>query len=550
MRAGAGGVLIRHAADWRAITSLNAYRSLIAFGLVTLLMFGVTEQWVGLALPDVFRAASLLYLMQCALGLFAARSRWPSLRAQVLLACAVDVSFFVTLAYASNGVSGGLGMLLITPVAAAGMLLPAREASLLAACAAIGIIGQEGWRSVHFIEAEARFAQAGILGSVFFITAGVAHWLAQRVRVSEALAAERASEVRDLATLNRLIIEQMEIGAVVVNGARQVDLINNAAIRMLELDAGDHAGRPLRRLSAPLEQALARWREGQPGRTEIVRSGSHSLLPLFSTLGGGNSSSILIFIEDALRQSEQAQQLKLMSIGRMAASIAHEIRNPLGAISHAGQLLAESQAMGPQEHRMLDIIRRHSRRIDGIVSSVLGLSRRSQTSRRTLALHGWLYDAIDDYLTTNEDPPDFDMDDFDESIQVEFDPDHLRQILFNLWDNAVRHARRDGVELTIALSGHSNRSRSDRFCLDVRDNGPGIGTEIRDQVMEPFFSTNREGTGLGLHICGELCEANGAQLIPVADSHGACFRIVFAHTGSAGVANATASLPSSVHEFH
>lgn len=194
---------------------------------------------------------------------------------------------------------------------------------------------------------------------------------------------------------------------------------------------------------------------------------------------------------------------------------------------------------------MLDIIARHSRRIDSIINSVLGLSRRSQTSRRMLALNSWLYDAIDDYLATNEEPPDFDMHDFDASLQVEFDPDHLRQVLFNLWDNAWRHARRDSVTLTITLSGHANRSRSDRFCLDVRDNGPGIDASIRDQVMEPFFSTMNEGTGLGLHICAELCEANGAQLIPVADPDGACLRIVFANT----VADAAAAPPNPAEKY-
>lgn len=544
MKPGPGAALIRHVEDWRAITTLNAYRSLVAFGLVALLLFGATEQLVRLALPDLFRAASLLYLAQCALGVCAAMSRWPALRTQVLIACAVDVAFFVTLAYASSGVSGGLGMLLITPMAAAGMLLPARLATLLAACAALGVIGQEAWRSLHFMDTQARFAQAGILGSIFFITAGVAHWLARRVQVSEALAAERATEVRDLATLNRLIIQQMEIGAVVVNDAGQVDLINDAAVRMLELETTNHTGTPLHRLSAALEQSLARWRHGRPNAHDIVRQGSHSLLPHFSTLGGGNSSSNLIFIEDALRQSEQAQQIKLMSIGRLSAGIAHEIRNPLGAISHAGQLLAESPAMGAAELRMLDIIHRHSRRIDNIINSVLGLSRRSQTSRRMLPLNAWLNDAVEDYLATNDDPPDFDIQDFDARIHVAFDPDHLRQVLFNLWDNASRHAHRDEVELTIHLSGRYDRAGGDRYCLDVRDNGPGIDATIRDQVMEPFFSTTREGTGLGLHICGELCEANGAQMIPVADTRGACFRIIFAHGEPPCVAAAAPSPPS------
>ncbi|MES1928276.1 signal transduction histidine kinase [Salinisphaera dokdonensis CL-ES53] len=522
-----GTALVRHVEDWRAITSLNVYRGLVAFGLVGLLLFGAAEQLFMVALPEVFRIASLLYLAQCGFSLFMSLSRTPALRVQVLLACAVDVAICTTLTFASTGVAGGLGMLLITPVAAAGMLLPARLATLIAACAAIGIVGQEGWRAIQFLDVRAEFVQAGILGSVFFITASVAHWLARRVRVSEAIAAERATEARDLATLNRHIIQQMDMGAVVVDGSHRVQLINDAAIRMLELLPTRPVRTQLDELSPALEEALVDWQIRAPVSNDVIRAGSHSLLPVFSRLGHGESASVLIFLEDAARQSEQAQQLKLVSIGRLSASIAHEIRNPLGAISHAGQLLAESPTLNGEDLRMLDIIHRHSRRIDNIINSVMGLSRRSQLSRRTLALSAWLYDTIDDYLDYNEDAPDFDIDEFDAALQVEFDPDHLRQVLFNLWDNAQRHARKAGIELTIRLTGH--RNRSDRFCLDIIDNGPGIDPAILDQIMEPFFTTNREGTGLGLHIAGQLCDANGAQLAPVAHSAGACFRITFAH---------------------
>ena len=542
----AGG-LIRHAEDWRAITTLNMYRSLISFGLVGALLFGAAEGMFDVELPDAFRMTSLLYLALCALGLVAALLRKPALRIQVVVACAVDIVVFTALTLAGSGVSGGLGMLLITPVAAAGMLLPSRVATLLAACAALGILGQETWRALQLPGGHAEFVQAGILGGVFFITAGVAHWLALRVRESEALAAERASEVRDLAALNRHIIEQMEVGVVVVNGRRQVQLINDAAIRLLELDERSHAGRALARLSPALDSALSQWSAHNPAASEIIRAGSHALLPVFSMLGNNDRAGALIFLEDALRQNEQAQQLKLMSIGRLSASIAHEIRNPLGAISHAGQLLAESPSLGPDDNRMLAIIHRHTRRIDGIINSVLGLSRRSQTSRRTLALSNWLDDAIEDYLTFDDDSPDFDVEAIDPQLQVEFDPDHLRQVLFNLWDNAKAYARRDGVVLTIHLSGH--RNRSDRFCLDVCDNGPGIDETIFNQILEPFFTTTREGTGLGLHIAAELCDANGAQLVPVAHSGGACFRIVFAPRRTSPAPTPASPMPSNVNDF-
>ncbi|GAB3680168.1 sensor histidine kinase [Salinisphaera aquimarina] len=522
--------LIRHVEDWRAIVTLNAYRCLIAFGLVALLLFGATTTLFDVTMPDLFRLASLIYLAQSALAMVAALLRWPALRFQILVACSVDVGFFTCLALTSMGVAGGLGMLLLAPMAAAGMLLPGRIASLLAACAAIGIIGQEAWRGLRFDDATEDFVQAGILGTLFFVTVGLSHWLARRARVSEALAAERATEVRDLATLNRRIIQQMNIGAVVIDAEHRIELINDAAVALLDLEQMPVAGEPLALLAPALDDALDQWRAHPHAAIAPVSSGQQSLLPLFSRLGNDAGAPVLIFLEDAVRQREQAQQLKLVSIGRLTSNIAHEIRNPLGAISHAGQLLAESHAMSDDEIRLLDIIHRHTRRIDGIVNNVLGLSRRSRLARRPLPIAQWLADTVEDYRETGEDVPDFSIKAIADDLQVEFDPDHLRQVLFNLWDNAQRYARREDAELAIELSGGHNRTG--QFCLDVRDNGPGIDVAIADEIMEPFFTTAREGTGLGLHIASELCEANGARLLPVAQSAGACFRIVFAHVWS------------------
>ncbi|MES1926153.1 ATP-binding protein [Salinisphaera sp. T31B1] len=539
MTAPASTPLIRHVDDWRAILSFNAYRSLIGFGLVALLLFGSTSRLLDLTLPDLFRGASLIYLVQCVMAVGAALMRRPSLRAQVVAACAVDIAFFTCLTLSSTGVAGGLGMLLLAPVAAGGMLLPARLAALIAACAAIGMLGQEVWRSLSETSAPDEFVQAGILGMLFFITAGLAHWLARRARLSEALAAERATEVRDLAALNRRIIQQMGMGAIVVEPDGRIELINDAAQGLLELEPTVPPGQPLADIAPALATALARWREGRHSVVEPVRVGHRSLLPSFSALGEGDDAPSLIFVEDAMRQREQAQQLKLVSIGRLTANIAHEIRNPLGAISHAGQLLAESPRVDAEDVRMLDIIHRHTRRIDAIVNSVLGLSRRSQRARRNLPLAAWLDETIEIYRETSDQAPDFERIDIDPSLRVTFDPDHLRQTLFNLWDNARRYARRDDEPLTLWLIGHRNRAL--HACLDVIDNGPGIDAAILDEIMEPFFTTARDGTGLGLHIAAELCEANGAQLLPVAQTGGACFRIIFAQASSDAMDSPSAS---------
>ena len=535
-----GAPLIRHTEDWRAIATLNAYRGLIGFGLVTLLLFAQAGHLFDVVMPDVFRSACLAYLALWVLSLVAALTRTPPLRAQVLFAVAVDVVFFTTLVLAGTGVAGGLGMLLIAPLSAAGMLLPARLAFLLAACAAIGVLGQEALRPLQIEGARSAFVQAGILGVLFFLSVGLSHWLARRAREGEALAAERAGEVQDLAALNRHIIQHMEIGAIVVDADRRIRLINDAAVRLLDLTETAPQNASLTRVAPAVDEALSHWLQTSAGGIDTLQASGRALLPLFSRLGTARDALVLISLEDALRQSEQAQQLKLVSLGRLTSSIAHEIRNPLGAISHAGQLLAETATLDADGRRLLDIVHRHTRRIDDIIDSILGLSRRSETTRRTIALADWLASCVNDYREYNARAPDFEIVGIDAALCIEFDPGHLRQVLFNLWDNAQRHARRDETALRVRLRGH--HSRSGLFGLDVADNGPGLGADISDRVMEPFFTTAREGTGLGLHIARELCEANRARLAPVAESDGACFRIVFAQAWAGAGEPATSSI--------
>lgn len=518
--------LIRHTEDWRAVATFGAYRCLVAFGLVTTLLLGAGATLFEAALPGVFILGCLIYLALSVIGMTAALTHRPALRIQVMTAIAVDIVLLTTLTFAGRGVAGGLGMLLIAPLAAAGMLLPRRMAALLAACAVIGILGQETLRPLQLADTEAEFVQAGILGALFFITVVLSHWLAERARVSEALAAEQATEIRDLAELNRRIIQQMQIGAIVVDAQRRIHLINDAAGELLTLEKAPYQGRLLSTVTPELDQALSEWQQSSNASIDIVHAGRRMLLPMFSRLERKPASPILIFIEDALRQSEQAQQLKLVSIGRLTASIAHEIRNPLSAISHAGQLLAESDAMGPEEQRLLEIVHRHSHRIDSIIASVLGLSRRSGSHSERIALNRWLQDTVDDYAQCNGQTPRFTIQGLDESTEIRFDPAHLRHILFNLWDNSQRHGRRDLTVLHITLTGHDNRQG--RTCLDIADNGPGLDPETATGIMEPFFTTAHDGTGLGLYIARELCEANGAQLVPVTQAGGACFRIIFA----------------------
>lgn len=519
-----------HDDDWRAARALNLYRWLVVLGLCALLAAGYAGELIPLREPGLFAIACIAYLATCVPTTFALRARRPPLQVLVYLLAGVDIGFITLLVFASGGVGGGLGLLLLAPIAGASLLVPRRMAALFASIASIGLILQETYSALRFPEG-GEFVQVGILGALLFISALVANALAIRTRKSAALAEERKSALDDLAALNERIIQQMAIGLILIDEERRIRLCNRAARHLLDLTE-DPTGRPLSTAAPSLARNLEAWLVSPGLSSEPFDAGQHSLLPRFNRLGQDNNAPVLIFLEDARRLSEQAQQMKLAALGRLTASIAHEIRNPLSAISHAGQLLDESGRIGDDERRLLGIQHRHARRIEGVVQSVLGLSRRDKALPSVLDLAEWLPLAVGDYRNSRRRPPSFDLSGVDEGFTIQADESHLRQILHNLWENAERHARLDDRGLTVFL--RTGRGGDGEPYLEVLDNGPGVQEKAVTHLMEPFFTTANDGTGLGLYIARELCECNFARIAlmtgpdPDGPATGARFRITFA----------------------
>jgi two-component system sensor histidine kinase PilS (NtrC family) len=221
--------------------------------------------------------------------------------------------------------------------------------------------------------------------------------------------------------------------------------------------------------------------------------------------------------------------MKLASLGRLTASIAHEIRNPLGAISHATQLLNESDALNDGDRRLVTIIGNHTRRVNAVVENVLQLSRPSTSLPQQIQLQDWLEQFIDEFSHSGICRPDqIDYSVTEDELEVYIDPSLLHQIVWNLCLNAINHGqRKDGTAVKIRLEG-SRSGSAGTVCLDIIDNGPGIQTDMIDKIFEPFFTTGSSGTGLGLYISREICESNQARLeyLP-ATGGGSCFRIRF-----------------------
>jgi two-component system sensor histidine kinase PilS (NtrC family) len=314
----------------------------------------------------------------------------------------------------------------------------------------------------------------------------------------------------------------------------RVRLMNRSAQRLLGV-SGWRVGDRVDRIATELARSHAEWRDGGEHFSYAVEPAASGLrlVASFAGIGVQGVDGTVVFLEDAAATHQRVQQLKLASLGRLAGSIAHEIRNPLGAISHAGQLLDESAQLDASDRRLTRIIQENSARMNAMVENILELGRGRRAMPESVALEPWLQAFLAEFdarrpgaraiIACRVAPAE---------LAVRVDRSQLHQILWNLCDNALQHAG-DPPMVTVqaGLGDHTGR-----IYLDVADNGAGIAAEELDRVFEPFFTTREQGTGLGLFIARELCEGNQATLT-LEDASGGCrFRITFADPRRRGMA--------------
>lgn len=515
---------------WKALGYFAIYRLLLTGLLVILHLLGLTPEPFGSLAPTLYVAICYIYLAAAFLAGMAVRIRLLPFHSLVDLHTFTDIVAITLLMHASGGIGSGLGMLLVVSVAAAGLLSVGRTATLFAALASLAVLVEQSFlylnAPAHIAREAINYPQAGMLGVTLFATAALAHTLARRIRASERLAQQRGIDLANMAQLTDYVIQHMQTGVLVADAEGKIRLSNATARQLLGLGTQPVTGATLTELAPVLQKQLLAWRSGdyqEAGLFEMPHSGQ-KVLPHFMSIGTGNDS--LVFLEDANAASQQVQQLKLASLGRLTASIAHEIRNPLGAISHAGELLGEAPALEAPDKRLLSIILEQSKRINAIVESVLRLGRRERSRPERLVLKPWLQRFLDEYQRHADcSPGDIHLSIEPEDLAVTFDPIQLHQILWNLCLNGLRHA---AAAPPPKLELRAGRDEQDTW-LDVRDHGPGVAPEIAEHLFEPFFTTESKGTGLGLYLARELAECNRARLIYVPPPDGgARFRLIFA----------------------
>jgi two-component system sensor histidine kinase PilS (NtrC family) len=510
---------------------VGGFRLMVGLTLLVISLLMQETLPVGHRNPAAFQAIAAAYSVLAALVLLIQRRRPVPGPYRVPALLAADIVATTLLLHNGGGIVSGLGGLLVVYVGASALTLPGRHAFLAAAIATLSVLGEQMLAFSQGLAAAGDFVGAGVLGAVIFAVTAAAFPLARRLEESEALAHQRGIDLANLAQLNEYIIQNLRESILVVDAANNVRLMNQPAAEQL----GSRArvtGQSLQRVSADLARLLEAWRRGGEARRQlpafVSADGSMQINTHIAPLEGREDGPVLIFLEDAGLLAEKVQQSKLAALGRLTASIAHEIRNPVGAMSHAGQLLAESPAIGIDEHRLLGIIRTNSQRVSEIVENILQLSRREASKPELLSLRAWTSAFVAEFTATMELFEGQVAATSSEDLEVRMDPGHLHQILWNLCENAVKYASEAAGGIAVEISwGRMPGSR--RPYLEVADRGPGIAAALQDRVFEPFATGPNGGTGLGLFISRELCECNRAALIyEPRKGGGSVMRIVFA----------------------
>jgi two-component system sensor histidine kinase PilS (NtrC family) len=518
---------------WRVIGLLNLYRL-----LVPLVLIGVQglagPQWALLSTrPRLFLSACIAYLTAGVLLIIARRLAWSSLRIVALVNSGVDAAAIGLVLYASGGVSSGLGILLVLPVGAMAVLADHRDAFLLAAVAAIAVLVQQIFVNIDGAPST-DYTTAGVLGAVLFLIALSAWPIANRLRESEALVRRQEVDLANLAQLSQYIIQHLRESILVIDTHDRIRLINESAAHIL----GDTSAVPdalLGEASPRLLYLLETWRQNQgntavfpaPDQTFVAADGARVIRANFAPLGGSIPAPVIVFLEDTSLLAEKIQQSKLAALGRLSASIAHEIRNPVGAMSHAAQLLGESATVSAGEKRLTEIMRTNADRVSAIINNVLSLSKREETRAETISLQGWTEEFHEEFCETMQLSRETLRTDALSPVEVRVDPSQLRQIVWNLCENAFKHGMADRPEEIIEIR-HGRLTPTGRPYLQVMDRGAGVKPEHAERIFEPFFSGGR-GTGLGLFLARELAQTNGATLLyEPRHGGGSIFRLVFA----------------------
>lgn len=507
---------------------LNYFRLAQALVYVGLAFSPPALGWPRLGDADFARIVALAYLIFAIAAAALTRRAMPWTKLVTSASLVVDIVAAVLAIGAMQDARIGIAMMLAVNLAAGALMLPLRLALFFAALATLGMLGHSLLDTQSdSTTTDRQLLESGLFGLAYFAITMLCYVLSRQLRATEALAEQRSIDLANLAQVNELIIRRMKTGVLLVDDANRIHQINESAWMLLGNPTADQ--RDLGRVAPELSRRLYHWiTSGKLDETATqLADGVPEVVPRFSRLAPNDDSHVLIFLDDTSLLSRRAEELTLSSLGRLSASIAHEIRNPLAAIRYSAQLLAESHDLGATDQRMVEIINNHCVRLNEIIENILQLSRRERSRPETLDLGRWAQDFVEEYLQGNDLGSDTlrVISNGNEPVAAVADPQQLQQVVWNLVQNALRYGRMPGEPARVmVVARHGEHGVP---ILEVIDRGPGIAPKVAAQIFEPFYTTHEYGTGLGLYLARQMSEANQAALeyVRVAGG-GSCFRLV------------------------
>lgn len=451
------------------------------------------------------------------------------IRTQLLIGFVFDMIILTLLLH--SGVTKDLQIVLLYMVttAASFMVLTLRNALIVTLIAIVSLSFQQLFNAYK--------GNMSILGlsdsialSIALFAVGFLSWsISQRLSLAEASAYQNAKEIKRLHALNKEVIENIDSGIIVTNQSGNILIINQISedlLRLPLLDANLNLSAYLfereRQLHAHYKE-LVEWysydkdsdvytlilpqKEEEPAINIRIHK---KKLPEYGQL---------LILEDISREESYAQQLKLNSLGSLSASIAHEIRNPLNAITQASELILEDEnSQKSENYDLLQMIYKQSHRINRIIEDIVKLSRQEPPKQQLIHLKQWLPDLMAQHY-----PNDKIALSFRDEGEIYFDPHHLEQICINLINNALRHTKPLPNIADVNILIHTNQRD---IIMDIIDNGDGVHKNDLPNLFSPFFTKSVGGTGLGLYLSKAFSEANHAKLIYLPHAKKTCFRLI------------------------
>jgi len=503
---------------WRPLQLFNGYRLALALTLALIPFYYSPSQYL---LPDNYREIALaigaVFVSLVGIGFFLSFIWKRHFFIQLSLQVMFDAASIGALTFIYGGVQSSLGLVLLLSIAGASLVTQGKLALFYAAISSFAVLAAESLHLLLHKNAEANFLTAALLCVAFFAIAISVNRLGQRLIKNEELAHQRNIERNNQILINLQVMEHMQDGVLVVDSGGNILSLNIKAHEILQAKNSQQ----LEKIFPELDKAYRTWKKTKSKAPVILKqsvqvasadaptpNNAKEISARFISTRTSDETA-LIFIEDMEHLRNEALQMKLASLGRLTANIAHEIRNPLAAISHATELLQE-EAKTSIQTRLVRIINDNSQRLDQIIQEILILGRRgsSEAEREKVMLALYLDRFISDFSLQTGLEEGVLCAIVSEDAFIHFNPAQLQQVLWNIVSNALRYSTRQQGAVRIEA-----RQPDSGVELHIIDDGPGIRHDLRDQIFEPFFTTSTRGTGLGLHIARELCEANRARLV-------------------------------------